>query len=109
LRGHHTFDLLMIFDIDMSGEGPVVGNDDVIANDTIMPDVCVSHKETMISDSRRHSIRSAFVDGSVLANGRIVAYDRGGLLPLVFKILINHTDNCAGIDFAVLADGGIRI
>ena len=90
--GYHAAERGVAADVNMAGEGHIVGQDGTVADDTIVRHVGISHYEAVFTNNGTPTGGSADVEGAIFANDGIVANFEKGTFASVFQILGNRTD-----------------
>ena len=62
-----------VVDTNVTAKQTIVGDDDVVADLAIVPDVRAGHKEVFISNFRRASVRAPAMNRAMLANHVLIA------------------------------------
>lgn len=84
-----------------------IGQDDVIAKDHIVSHMTVRHQKIVRADDRLLGEFGGPMDGHVLAEDIAFSDAQASGFAFVFKVLWGITDDAAGVELIVAADGGI--
>ena len=91
----------------MTGDGGVVRHNDMIADDTIVPDMYVGHQQAVVTNNRRTKVLDqTAVDGDTLANDIVIADLERCRLTAVGESGRVFTNRRKLIDLVVATDGG---
>jgi hypothetical protein len=98
----------------MTSQIYVIGQDDIVAQKTVMSNMHIGHKETVAAHPGRIGLCSSSVDGNMLAYNGIVTDNRCCVLTLKLEILRNGRNDCPGKNLYIIAnpcsteDGNVR-
>src|SRR3989344_4166012 len=93
LNTDHSFYDRKIANGNMTRKSGIVGNDHMIADQTIMCHMYVCHEQTIVSNYRFHSISRSSMNCYIFADDRIVADFCRCIFSFVFQILRRRTDD----------------
>jgi hypothetical protein len=95
----------VVLDNDVSGQRGCVGQDDVIAQDTIMSDMTIDHEEIMIpNQGAAPALDGSAVHRDVFSEYVAVPDNQFGMFSFVFEILRWKTDGGIRKKLATVAD-----
>ena len=91
---------------DVAAQRAVVGKNDMVSDNAVVPDMAVGEKVSVAADRRVRTGSGASIDGAGFAKGIGIANLQVGRLPLVFEILGALPDRRVGKEFVFLSDLG---
>src|SRR5688572_22720140 len=95
-----------ISDGNVTGNLGVIAHNYVVAHDTIMCQVAVSHQQAIFTNDGFFLFLGTPVYGHKLADCGVVANNYKGIFTFIFQILWNGRDYCPGENTAVLTYPG---
>jgi hypothetical protein len=84
MDGDQSSDNRFIFNSDMSGKCPSVGDNATAADQAIMSDMRIGHKQVVVSDPGLAAVSSAGIKGAEFADNIIIAYLKEHFLAFKF-------------------------
>lgn len=95
-------------DLNVPGDGRMIGNRYPVRNDAIMGHMYERHQQDVASDHRLHEFKGRSVDGHIFPDHGIVSDLRGGADSLIKSVILGICSHkSAKIDAATGADRGI--
>src|SRR6185503_18655617 len=82
----------------------VITHDAVIANNTIMSKMAISHDQAIAADHRFFPVNCTTINGYKLTDNCIVANNHLGIFALELQVLWNGSDNSPGKNAAVFTN-----
>ena len=104
MYGDQAANVGVIVDLGVSAHIHGIGQDDVIADPTIMGDMYIGHQEAVMADCRFHAGRCAAMETAEFADDGPVSDLQCGRLPPVFEILRRTAEDRMMVDATLPAN-----
>jgi hypothetical protein len=99
----------VVVDPDMSGEGAIVGKNDMVSHLTVVGDVGVGEKKIVGTHAGRGIGVGPAVDGGVFPEDIAITHDEGGRFAGIFQVLGLDANGGEGKELVVIADLGLSV
>src|SRR5262245_9106166 len=105
MHSRESADSCIVLDNHVPGQGCRIGHNDVIAENTIMSDMCVDHEEIVIpNQGTTAALGRTTVHRDIFSEYVVITHHQLGIFPMVLEVLRRKPDGAIRKKLAVVAD-----